>query len=202
MTTRPAVEPALARPHTTFDRAYTGLRSATPDPTMTTLQIRAATAADTELILHFVRELAIYEKAEHEVLATPEQIRRTLFCEQPAVFGLICLADDQPVGFAVYFFNYSTWQGRHGLYLEDLYVTPQSRGTGAGSALLQRLAQIAVDKDCGRFEWSVLDWNLPSIEFYDRLGALPQKEWIRYRMTGDSLQAMANGRPGKDSTGL
>ena len=161
---------------------------------MSTLEIRPATPADTDLILQFVRELAIYEKAEHEVLATPEHVQRTLFCEQPSVFGLICLSGGKPVGFAVYFFNYSTWQGRHGLYLEDLYVTPDSRGQGAGKALLQHLAKIAVDKDCGRFEWSVLDWNTPSIEFYDSLGALPQTEWIRYRMTGDALQALAAGQ--------
>ena len=161
---------------------------------MSTLEIRPATPADTDLILQFVRELAIYEKAEHEVLATPEHVQRTLFCEQPSVFGLICLSEGKPVGFAVYFFNYSTWQGRHGLYLEDLYVTPDSRGQGAGKALLQHLAKIAVDKDCGRFEWSVLDWNTPSIEFYDSLGALPQTEWIRYRMTGDALEALASGQ--------
>jgi len=157
----------------------------------TTLQIRPATPDDAELIVRFVRELAVYEKAEHEVLATPEHVKRTLFSDNPAVFGLICLHGDQPVGFAVYFFNYSTWQGRHGLYLEDLYVTPEARGLGAGTALLRRLAQIAVEKDCGRFEWSVLDWNLPSIEFYARLGALPQTEWIRSRVTGDTLLEMA-----------
>lgn len=160
---------------------------------MSALTIRSATEQDIDLILQFVRELAIYENAEHEVLATPEHVRRTLFCAAPAVFGLICEVDAKPVGFAVYFFNYSTWQGRHGLYLEDLYVTPDARGHGAGKALLQHLAQIAVDKDCGRFEWSVLDWNASSIEFYDRLGALPQNEWIRYRMTGDALHALAAG---------
>lgn len=162
---------------------------------MSTLHIRPATELDIDLILHFVRELAIYEKAEHEALATPEHVRRTLFCENPAVFGLICETEEagqrKPIGFAVYFFNYSTWQGQHGLYLEDLYVTPDARGHGAGKALLQRLAQIAIEKDCGRFEWSVLDWNTPSIEFYDSLGALPQTEWIRYRMTGGALHALA-----------
>lgn len=160
---------------------------------MSQTQIRPATEQDIDLILQFVRELAIYEKAEHEVLATPEHVRRTLFCEQPSVFGLICEADARPIGFAVYFFNYSTWQGQHGLYLEDLYVTPDARGHGAGKALLQHLAQIAVARDCGRFEWSVLDWNTPSIQFYDSLGALPQSEWIRYRMTGDALRALARG---------
>lgn len=160
---------------------------------MSQLNIRPATEQDIDLILHFVRELAIYEKAEHEVKATSDHVRRTLFCANPAVFGLICEVDGKPVGFAVYFFNYSTWQGQHGLYLEDLYITPDSRGHGAGKALLQHLAQIALEKDCGRFEWSCLDWNTPSIKFYDSLGALPQTEWIRYRMTGDALQAMARG---------
>jgi GNAT superfamily N-acetyltransferase len=162
---------------------------------MSQATIRPAAEQDIDLILHFVRELAIYEKAEHEVLATPEHVRRTLFCANPSVFGLICEVDDQPIGFAIYFFNYSTWQGQHGLYLEDLYVTPDARGHGAGKALLQHLAQIAVDRNCGRFEWSVLDWNTPSIAFYDGLGALPQNEWIRYRMTGQALQALAQGKP-------
>lgn len=159
---------------------------------MPQLILRAATPADTDTILRFIRELAIYEKAEHEVLSTPEHLQRTLFAPQPAVFGLIAELDGAPVGFAVYFFNYSTWQGQHGLYLEDLYVTPQARGVGAGKALLQRLAKIAVEKDCGRFEWSVLDWNTPAIDFYDTLGAKPQSEWIRYRLTGDALQHMAD----------
>ncbi|GAA6119320.1 GNAT family N-acetyltransferase [Acidovorax sp. FG27] len=162
---------------------------------MTSLTIRPATAEDTGLILRFVRELAIYEKAEHEVLATPEHLERTLFCPDPAVFGLICLDGGQPVGFAIYFFNFSTWQGRHGLYLEDLYVSPECRGQGAGKALLQHLAAIAVDRDCGRFEWSVLDWNTPSIAFYDSLGAKPQAEWIRYRLTGEALHALAAAKP-------
>ena len=161
---------------------------------MSTLNIRPATEQDIDLILHFVRELAIYEKAEDEAKATPEHVRRTLFCEHPAVFGLICEVNGKAVGFAVYFFNYSTWQGQHGLYLEDLYVTPDARGHGAGKALLQHLAQIAIDKNCGRFEWSCLDWNTPSLKFYDSLGALPQTEWIRYRMTGDALQALASGQ--------
>jgi GNAT superfamily N-acetyltransferase len=158
---------------------------------MTLLQIRPATPADTELILQFVRELAVYEKAESEVLATPEHVHRTLFCPSPKVFGLICLDGATPVGFAVYFFNYSTWQGRHGLYLEDLYVSPKQRGLGAGKALLRHLAQMAVEQDCGRFEWSVLDWNTPAIEFYDSLGARPQTEWIRYRLTGQALLDLA-----------
>lgn len=158
---------------------------------MNRLTIRPATIEDTTVILQFVRDLAAYEKAEHEVLATAGHLERTLFCANPAVFGLICLDGDKPVGFAVYFFNFSTWQGLHGLYLEDLYVSPECRGKGAGKALLQHLAAIAVDKNCGRFEWSVLDWNTPSIEFYDSLNAKPQPEWIRYRLTGEALQQLA-----------
>lgn len=158
---------------------------------MSALTIRPATIEDTDLILHLVRELAIYEKAEHEVLATPAHVHRTLFADNPKVFGLVCLDGDTPVGFAVYFFNYSTWQGQHGLYLEDLYISPEQRGKGAGKAMLRHLAQIAVAKDCGRFEWSVLDWNTPAIEFYDSLDAKPQSEWIRYRLTGQALQQLA-----------
>lgn len=155
------------------------------------LTIRPATIGDTDTILRFVRDLAIYEHAEDQVLSTPAHVHRTMFSEGATAHGLICEKDGQAVGFAVYFFNYSTWQGRNGLYLEDLYVDPAHRGSGAGKALLRRLARIAIDKDCGRFEWSVLDWNTPSIQFYDSLGAQPQSEWIRYRMTGDALAALA-----------
>ena len=155
------------------------------------LTIRPATIGDTDTILRFVRDLAIYEHAEDQVLSTPAHVHRTMFSEGATAHGLICEKDGQAVGFAVYFFNYSTWQGRNGLYLEALYVDPAHRGSGAGKALLRRLARIAIDKDCGRFEWSVLDWNTPSIQFYDSLGAKPQSEWIRYRMTGDALAALA-----------
>ena len=155
------------------------------------LHIRPATVVDTDTVLHFIRELALYEKAEHEARATAAHIHQTLFGPQPTVFGLICERGGVPIGFAVYFFNYSTWQGQHGLYLEDLYITPEQRGAGAGKALLQHLARIALQHDCGRFEWSVLDWNTPSIEFYDSLGARPQSEWIRYRMTGQALHDLA-----------
>ena len=159
------------------------------------LHIRPATIEDTEQILRFIRDLAIYEKAEHEVLTTAQHLERTLFCTQPAVHGLMCMAGDQPLGFAVYFFNYSTWQGQHGLYLEDLYVSPDHRGLGAGKALLRYLARIAVQRDCGRFEWSVLDWNTPSIAFYESLGAKPQNEWRRYRLTGKALNDLAASAP-------
>lgn len=156
------------------------------------LNIRPAQVADAALILHFIRELAIYEKAEHEVLATEGSIRSTIFAEDSRVEALICENQGEAIGFAVYFFNYSTWLGKYGLFLEDLYVTPEQRGIGAGKALLQHLARIAVDKDCGRFEWNVLDWNEPSIKFYESLGAQPLNEWIGYRLDGDALQEFAS----------
>lgn len=158
---------------------------------MTQLTIRAATPADIPTLLRFIMDLAIYEKAADQAQATPEHLQRTLFGEQPRAHALICERAGETIGFAVYFLNYSTWQGRHGLYLEDLYVDPQARGSGAGKALLKHLARIAVEKDCGRFEWSVLDWNQPAIDFYESLGALPQSEWVRYRLTGDALLALA-----------
>ena len=156
------------------------------------ITIRPAQITDTETILHFIKELAIYEKAEHEAKATPEHIHNTLFCETPHAHGLICEHDGQPIGFAIYFLSYSTWQGQYGIYLEDLYVSPQSRGLGAGKQLLTHLAGIAVENDCGRFEWSVLDWNQPAIDFYESLGAKPQGEWIRYRLDGDALKALGS----------
>ena len=159
------------------------------------LTIRTATIEDAPLILHFVRELAIYEKAEHEVVATEADMRKVIFGQDSRVDALICENDGEPIGFAVYFFNFSTWLGKLGLFLEDLYVTPECRGLGAGKALLRHLAAIAVEKDCGRFEWNVLDWNEPSIKFYESLGAEPLKEWIGYRLTGPALQALAAGEP-------
>ncbi|WP_353236092.1 GNAT family N-acetyltransferase [Diaphorobacter ruginosibacter] len=155
------------------------------------LVVRSAVIEDTATILRFIRDLAIYEKAEHEVLTTQAHVHRTIFSPQATAHALICELGGVPVGMAVYFFNYSTWQGRNGIYLEDLYVDQAARGKGAGKALLKALARIAVEKDCGRFEWSVLDWNTPSIEFYDSLGALPQNEWIRYRLTGQALLDLA-----------
>jgi GNAT superfamily N-acetyltransferase len=154
--------------------------------------IRPATAEDAALILHFVRELAIYEKAGHEVLATEQGIRDTLFGADSRVDALICERAGEAIGFAVYFFNYSTWLGQYGLFLEDLYVTPEQRGIGAGKALLSRLARIAVERDCGRFEWNVLDWNEPSIRFYESLGAEAQREWIGYRLAGEALTRLAD----------
>jgi GNAT superfamily N-acetyltransferase len=156
------------------------------------LNIRPANIADAALILHFIRELAIYEKAEHEVLTTEEIIRQTIFADDSRVDALICEYQGEAIGCAVYFFNYSTWLGKYGLFLEDLYVTTEQRGIGAGKALLQHLARIAVDKDCGRFEWNVLDWNEPAIKFYDSLAAQPQNEWIGYRLEGSALKEFAN----------
>lgn len=158
---------------------------------MNDVTIREATTEDVGLILRFITELAIYEKAEHEVVATEASIQSSLFGENSNADALICSQGNNAIGFAVYFYTYSTWQGKKGLYLEDLYVTPEARGLGAGKMLLQKLAQIAVDNDCGRYEWSVLDWNTPSIEFYEKMGAVAQSEWIRYRMDGETLEQFA-----------
>nr|WP_168736259.1 GNAT family N-acetyltransferase [Burkholderia sp. Tr-862] len=159
------------------------------------IDIRCATVTDVPQILRFITELAIYEKAEHEVVATPASLERSLFGEGLPARALICEVDGEPAGFAVYFFSYSTWLGRQGLYLEDLYVSPRFRGAGAGLRLLKALARIAVDTGCGRFEWSVLDWNEPAIRFYESVGAAPQSEWVRYRLAGDALRAFADGAP-------
>lgn len=159
------------------------------------LTIRPATPDDAELILRFITELAIYEKAEHEVKTDASGIRNSLFADGSTAHGLICEHDGQPIGYAVYFFNYSTWLGKHGLYLEDLYISPEARGLGAGKALLRHLAQVAVARGCGRFEWSVLDWNTPAIDFYESFGARPQSEWTTYRLTGQALLDFAANTP-------
>ena len=158
---------------------------------MAELDIREAVADDSALIHHFVLELARYEQAEHEVEATVETVRESIFGEGSQVDALICELDGEAIGFAVYFYNYSTWLAKPGLFLEDLYVSPEHRGAGGGKALLKRLAQIALAKKCGRFEWNVLDWNEPSIKFYESLGAVAQSEWVGYRMTGKALQDLA-----------
>ena len=158
---------------------------------MPSLTIRYATVEDAGLILRFVRELAIYEKAEHEVVATESTIAESIFGPDSTVHAVICEKDDKAIGFAVYFYNYSTWLGKNGLFLEDLFVTPSERGSGAGKALLKHLAQVAVARGCGRFEWNVLDWNEPAILFYESIGARPQSEWIGYRLTGKALIDLA-----------
>ena len=157
------------------------------------LHIRTATANDAELILRFITDLAIYEKAEHEVQTDVAGIRDSLFGEGSTTHALICEQDGVAIGFAVYFFSYSTWLGKHGIYLEDLYVSPEYRKLGAGKALLQHLAQLAVARGCGRLEWAVLDWNTPAIEFYESFGARPKDDWISYRLTGQALLNFAAG---------
>ncbi len=159
---------------------------------MTNIEIRPADAEDSALILRFITDLAIYEKAEDAVIATESDIRQSLFGKDSTTNALICEIDHRPVGFAVYFFNYSTWLGKKGLYLEDLYVSPETRGKGAGKTLLKHLAKIAVSNNCGRFEWSVIDWNEPAIKFYQSLGAEPQEEWVAYRLTGTALTDLAD----------
>lgn len=158
---------------------------------MTDLRIRAATAADAPQILAFIKALAVYEKLEHMVVADEAQLRKTLFGERPAAEVRIAEWQGHPAGFALFFHNYSTFLGKPGIYLEDLFVLPDFRGKGIGKALLIHLAQLAVERDCGRLEWSVLDWNTPAIEFYKSLGAVPMDEWTVYRVTGEALPALA-----------
>lgn len=150
--------------------------------------IRHATPADTPLILTFIRELAEYEKLAHEVVATEEAIHNSLFGPRPHAEVLIADADGAPAGFALFLHNYSTFLARPGLFLEDLYVRPEFRRRGIGRDLLTRLAAVAVERGCGRFEWNVLDWNEPARRFYESLGARPMAEWTTYRLTGADLQ--------------
>ena len=156
------------------------------------MNIRKATAEDAEIIFALIIELAIYEKAEHEVLTTVEEIRETMFGVDSKTSALIAEVDNKAVAYAVYFYNYSTWLGKNGIYLEDIYVSPDYRHNGIGKALLKRIANIAVTNNCGRVEWSVLDWNTPAIDFYKSLGATPQDEWTVYRLTGDELKNFAS----------
>jgi len=161
---------------------------------LNTLSIRTALADDAATILHFIRELAIYEKAEHEVLATEQTIKESIFSADSHVNALICEYEGEPIGIAIYFYNYSTWLAKPGLYLEDLYVSQKHRGIGAGKLLLKKMAQIALAKGCGRFEWSCLDWNKPSRDFYVSIGAESQDEWVGYRMTGQTLIDFAESK--------
>ena len=157
------------------------------------LNVRAASPADAPLIYALIRELADYEKLLDQVRASQADIEAILFADAPRAFCEIVLADGEPVGFALWFYNVSTFEGRCGLYLEDLFVRPAARGRGAGKALLRRLAQRCLDEGLRRMEWSVLDWNAPSIAFYDRLGAEAKSEWIIRRLTGDALARLAGG---------
>jgi GNAT superfamily N-acetyltransferase len=151
------------------------------------LSIRPAAAGDTGLIVRFIRDLAAYEKLEHEAKASEADILRDLFGPAPRVFCDIAEWDGEPVGFALWFYTYSTFQGRHGIWLEDLFVDPAMRGKGAGKALLQNLAQRCVAENLGRLEWWVLDWNEPSIAFYTAQGAVLQDDWTKCRVDGEAL---------------
>lgn len=158
---------------------------------VTSFEIRAATEADVPLVLEFIWELAEYEQLSHQVVATEEVLRESLFGERPFVEAVISHQDGEPAGFALFFHNFSTFLGRPGMYLEDLYVRPRFRGSGAGRALLVHLAKVAKERGCGRLEWWVLDWNEPAIGFYKGIGAEPMDEWTVYRVTGEALDRLA-----------
>jgi GNAT superfamily N-acetyltransferase len=157
--------------------------------------IRPAGPEDVSAIHRLVRELAEYERSAGQVVASPDDLRRALFGEQPAVFAHVAVHDGAVAGFALWFLNFSTWTGRHGIYLEDLYVTPELRGRGYGKALLSELARICVERGYARFDWAVLDWNTPSIGFYRALGAVAMDEWTVYRLAGPALHALGDGAP-------
>ena len=159
-----------------------------------TIRIERATERDIPTILQMIRDLAVYERMLDQVVATEAGLRDALFAGQRDAEVLLAYADDQPAGFALFFHNFSTFLGRRGLYLEDLFVKPELRGAGVGKRLLVELARIAVERGCGRFEWSVLDWNEPAIGFYEKLGAQAMDEWTIFRVTGDALTRLAATR--------
>ncbi len=157
------------------------------------ISIQRATADDVPLILELIRHLAEYEKLSHEVVATEQLLREHLFGPHPMAEALIARMANTGVGYALYFHNFSTFLGVPGIYLEDLFVRPEYRGLGIGKSLLREIARVAVARKCGRVEWSVLNWNEPSIEFYKRLGANPKSEWTIYQLTGDAIDRLAHG---------
>ena len=157
------------------------------------IQIRKAEVNDVPLILEFIQSLAEYERLRDSCVATEEKLRATLFSENPAAEVIIARDGAEPMGFALFFHNYSTFLAQRGIYLEDLFVKPSARGKGVGFALLSELARIAVERGCGRLEWAVLDWNELAIDFYKRIGAVPLDDWTTFRMTGDSLISLAKG---------
>jgi GNAT superfamily N-acetyltransferase len=166
------------------------------------VNVRPVRPDDVPTLVALVRELADYERALDEVRLTEEQLHERLFGEAPALFGHVAVADDrgndgEVVGMALWFLNFSTWRGTHGIYLEDLYVRPEHRGSGLGRELLRTLAEVCVQRGYGRLEWSVLDWNTPSIEFYKAAGAVPMDEWTVFRLTDDALTAFAQPRSGR-----
>ncbi len=156
-----------------------------------TIRIRSATKKDVPVVAELIRGLARYEKLEHEVVMTEDLLAAGLFGERPYAEVLLAVDEDRPVGFALFFHNFSTFLGRPGIYLEDLFVVPEERGSGIGRALLEHLARLAVDRGCGRLEWAVLDWNRDAIGFYERLGARPNSDWTVYRLTGEALTTLA-----------
>jgi GNAT superfamily N-acetyltransferase len=159
------------------------------------LSITAARPPDVPLILSLISELADYERLSQEAVATESSIQDSLFGSKPGAEALIARWNDEPAGFALFFHNFSTFLGRRGLYLEDLFVRPAFRGRSIGKALLIHLAALAVERGCGRFEWQVLDWNQPARDFYERLGAKANSAWVSYRMSGEALQRLAAQRP-------
>lgn len=157
--------------------------------------MRRAEAADVPLILDFIQDLATYERLRESCVATEEKLRATLFSDHPAAEVIIAGIDGKPVGFALFFHNYSTFLAQRGIYLEDLFVKPEARGKGVGFALLCALARIAVQRECGRLEWAVLDWNQLAIDFYKRIGAKPLDDWTVFRITGSALEKLASRAP-------
>ena len=155
------------------------------------IRIERATERDVAVILQMIRDLAEYERMYEQVVATEAGLREALFNGRRDAEVILAYADDQPAGFALFFHNFSTFVGRRGLYLEDLFVKPELRGAGIGKRLLIELARIAVERNCGRFEWSVLDWNEPAIGFYKKLGAVPMADWTIFRVSGDALEKLA-----------
>ena len=154
--------------------------------------IRTGTEEDAPVIFSLIKELAEYEHLSHEVVASVDDIRNTLFGERPFAETLIGEYEDLPISFALFFYNFSTFLGKPGIYLEDLYVQPEQRGKGFGSKMLTHIAALAKERNCGRFEWSVLNWNTPAIRTYEKLGAAPMKEWILYRLSGKALDRLAD----------
>jgi GNAT superfamily N-acetyltransferase len=164
---------------------------------MEEISIRPAEEHEAGVILQFIRDLAKYEHLEHECIATEDSLREALFGRRPYAEVVLACLKGEPVGFALFFHNFSTFLGRAGIYLEDLYVRPEARGHGVGRRLLTWLAATAVDRGCGRLEWAVLDWNEPSIRFYRNLGAVAMDEWTTYRVTGPALSALAQSSEGR-----
>ena len=161
---------------------------------MSTFELRSATRQDLPVVLTLVRALAAFEKLSHEVVATEADYAESLFGARPAAEVVLAFEGNQPVGLAIFFENFSTFLGKRGIYLEDIFVTPEARGRGCGRALLSHIGRIATARDCGRIEWAVLDWNDPAIEFYRKLGAVPMEEWTVFRLTGDGIRQLAEGR--------